>query len=126
MKRGRVDANQKEITQFFRGRGFAVAITSDLGNGFPDLVVSKAGFNILIEIKDGTKPPSQRRLTDDEEAFHAGWKGHIAIVKCEQDVIWLDSFIKKRAENELSYLSIITSGLGNPERMDHQPNIQAS
>jgi len=114
MKRGRVDANQKEITQFFRGRGFAVAITSDLGNGFPDLVVSKEGYTILIEVKDGTKPPSQRRLTDDEEAFHAGWKGHIAIVKNEQDVIWLDSYITKRAENDRINFCNSTSGLGHP------------
>ena len=94
-----------------------MAITSDLGNGFPDLVVSKEGYTILIEIKDGTKPPSQRRLTDDEETFHAGWKGHIAIVKSEQDVIWLDSLITKKAENERTYFSIITSGLGIPERL---------
>jgi hypothetical protein len=29
---------------------------------------------------DGRKPPSKRKLTADQEAFHASWSGEIAVV----------------------------------------------
>jgi len=35
----------------------------------------------LVEIKDGSRKPSEQRLTPDEEAFHAKWPGKIHIVR---------------------------------------------
>lgn len=76
----RIDANQNEIVQALRDVGASVAITSMVGSGFPDLVVGFRGRNFLFEIKDGSKPPSKRRLTDDEQEFFDTWRGIIFIV----------------------------------------------
>ena len=57
-KRARTDSNQTEIAQTFRDMGATVAFTHTIGGGFPDLVIGFRGVNLLIEIKDGAKPPS--------------------------------------------------------------------
>ena len=77
----KIDANQPEIVGALREVGASVAITSAVGDGFPDLVVGFRGFNFLMEIKDGTKPPSARKLTDDQIEFHADWLGSLCVVK---------------------------------------------
>ncbi|KKL82371.1 hypothetical protein LCGC14_1985420 [marine sediment metagenome] len=76
----RTDANQNEIVQALRDVGASVAITSALGKGFVDLVAGYRGINYLIEIKDGSKPPSARRLTPDEQEFHDLWRGAVIVV----------------------------------------------
>lgn len=77
----RIDANQPAMVKFLRDRSISVAITASLGNGFPDLVIGLPNrITCLVEIKDGSKPPSARKLTPDEQAFHDGWQGEIAIV----------------------------------------------
>lgn len=69
--------------------GASVAVTSSLRNGFPDIVVGYKGENYLIEIKDGSKPPSQRELTEDEKKFHENWNGSVQIVCNIDDLITL-------------------------------------
>ena len=65
----KVDLAQKGLVAELREGGYYVAITSQLGNGFPDLVVSD-GFNtVLVEVKNGPKD----QLTLKEKAFHANW-----------------------------------------------------
>jgi len=66
--------------------GFQVAHTHTIGHGFPDVVVSRKGRTQLIEIKDGSKPPSARKLTDDEKDFHMRWEDHIPIIESLDDV----------------------------------------
>lgn len=87
--RGRRDSNHGEIVATLRKLGFSVADTGNIGNGFPDLVVGFAGLNALIEIKDGSKPPSDRRLTDDQRMFHADWKGLILVIETVGDCMAL-------------------------------------
>lgn len=66
----RTDANHAEILQAFRDCGFQVFDTSRLGGGFPDCVVHRNTHGVvLVEIKDGAKPPSARKLTPDEDEF---------------------------------------------------------
>ena len=67
----RIDNNQHEIVDALRAVGCNVAITSSLGSGFVDLVVFRpsTGLLRLMEVKDGSKPPSRQRLTPDEEEF---------------------------------------------------------
>ena len=79
-KIGRVDSNQKELVKQLRAIGASVAITSNIGNGFVDIVVGYKGVNYLFEIKDGKKPPSQRKLTVDEAYFFDKWSGNCHIV----------------------------------------------
>ena len=87
MKAKRVDANQADIVRALRKVGAIVAITSAVGSGFPDIVVAFTGGIYLLEIKDGTKPPSATKLTKDEQAFHAKWHGYVHIVYSIDDAL---------------------------------------
>jgi hypothetical protein len=62
----RTDDNQTAIVATLRKMGARVAVLSGLGNGCPDLMIRYAGRWQPVEVKDGAKPPSGRRLTDDE------------------------------------------------------------
>ena len=66
MKYGKIDDNQKEIVAALREHGAFVQSLADIGKGCPDLLCAYAGSWFLLEIKDGSKPPSKRRLTEDE------------------------------------------------------------
>jgi hypothetical protein len=86
MKNYAVDANQSEIVAYARALGFSVAVTAKLGQGFPDIVMGKNGINYMVEIKDGKKPPSQRKLSEPEQKFHNAWRGQICIVESCADI----------------------------------------
>lgn len=64
----RVDANHAEIRDGLRADGWDVLDLSDVGGGVPDLCVANPqGFlPLFLEVKDGSKPPSARKLTDAE------------------------------------------------------------
>jgi len=85
---GRIDANQNLIVAGLRDCGYSVAITSQLGSGFPDIIVgSSSGRNYLFEIKDPSQPPSKRKLTKDEEEFKASWRGQYAVIETLDDAL---------------------------------------
>ena len=62
MRGNRTDSNQTELVKYFRAWGCSVLIIADLKNCC-DLVVSKHGRSIFVEVKDGAKPKSARKLT---------------------------------------------------------------
>lgn len=73
MGRGRpckVDGNHGEIRAVLRDLGAKVQDLSAVGRGVPDLLVMYRGRVELLEVKDGSKPPSARRLTPDEDRWH--------------------------------------------------------
>ena len=76
----RVDANQPKIVQALRQIGATVQHLYMVGDGCPDLLVGFRGINYVLEIKDGDKPPSKRKLTDDETRWHDDWRGEVVIV----------------------------------------------
>ena len=47
--RAKTDVNQKAVVEQLRAIGATVAITSQLGKGFPDIVVGYGGDNYLFE-----------------------------------------------------------------------------
>lgn len=71
----RADANQKEIVGALRKAGALVHITSQCGDGFPDLLVGWDDQLILMEVKDGSKKPSAQKLSPKEQAFFDKWQG---------------------------------------------------
>lgn len=90
MRAKRVDDNQPEIVkQLKKIPGVSVAHTHTIGDGFVDLVIGFRGNNYLCEVKDPSKPPSKRKLTPDEERFHARWTGQIAIIETVNDFLKL-------------------------------------
>tara|TARA_R110000803_G_C11935327_1_gene315893 strand:+ start:16 stop:303 length:288 start_codon:yes stop_codon:yes gene_type:complete len=85
----RKDANHNEITDCFISLGWSVLDISQLKNAC-DAFVSKGSCTIAIEIKDGSKPPSQRKLSTGEEKFRENWKGNWALVESIEDVILIN------------------------------------
>lgn len=83
----KIDTNQPEIVRALRRAGASVQILSMVGRGCPDVVVGFRGQTYLLEIKDGSLPPSKRTLTPDEKQWHAKWRGHVDIVESIEDAL---------------------------------------
>jgi hypothetical protein len=83
----RVDQNHVEIVKGLRAIGASVQSIASVGKGCPDLLVGMRGFNWILEVKDGSRPPSQRRLTDDEKKWHDSWRGDVRIVTCLDEAL---------------------------------------
>lgn len=60
----------------------------------PDLLVGYQGRNYLLEIKDGGKVPSARKLTPDQVAWHDAWRGAVCVVTSPEEAI---EFVRQRA-----------------------------
>ena len=75
----RIDANQNQIVDALRKAGAVVRIISQ-GDGIPDLLVGYRGYTILMEVKDGEKVPSARKLTEAEQRFFDDWRGGMLVV----------------------------------------------
>lgn len=96
-KYGKTDGNQTKVVEALRKAGLSVRITSMLGDGFPDLVVSGnyAPYwnkiiktkTVLIELKDPSQPPSKRKLTPDEQKFHNEWRGEIYVCTTADEIL---------------------------------------
>lgn len=97
--RAKVDSNQPQIVSVFRKMGCSVAHTHQIGKGFPDIVISlktKSGSKTLaVEIKDGDKVKSARKLTYQETIFHEYWQDEIPIIETVEDAINLVNRLKE-------------------------------
>ena len=85
----KTDANQSEIVQAMRRMGASVQHTHMIGRGCPDILAGIRGVNLFLEVKDGKKSPSKRRLTPDETEWHDSWRGQVAIVESIDDALAL-------------------------------------
>jgi len=85
----RVDANQKRIVAALRKVGATVQHLHRLGKGCPDLLVGWQGQNILMEVKDGSKPPSAQKLTPDEVKWCGQWRGRVLLVRDASEAVVL-------------------------------------
>lgn len=74
-KRARIDDNQNEVVKALRSIGCMVQSLATIGNGCADLLVLSPFTSRmhLLEVKDGRRPPSERRLTKDELRFGEFW-----------------------------------------------------
>lgn len=86
----RVDDNQTAVVETLRRLGCSVFSVASVGRGCPDLLVGVGGRTHLVEVKDGSKAPSARRLTPLEEQFARTWRGaRVELVECPEDCIEL-------------------------------------
>lgn len=92
----RTDANQRVIVEAFRDMGASVQVLSEVGKGCPDVIVGVFGINLLVEIKDGEKAPSQRALTEKEKQFHEKWKGQVCVINSVDEAFNLVKSINNR------------------------------
>jgi Holliday junction resolvase len=71
----KVDTNHADVVEALRSAGASVQSLATIGKGCPDLLVGYKGMSLLFEVKDGTRSPSKRRLTDDQEEWIKAWRG---------------------------------------------------
>ena len=85
----KIDANQTEIVKALRQVGASVQSLASTGKGCPDLLIGFRGVNWLLEIKDGQKVKSARKLTPDQIEWHESWRGRVYIVESVDQAISL-------------------------------------
>lgn len=83
----KVDRNHGEIVKALRAVGAGVCDLSAVGQGCPDLLVSWGRCWYLLEVKDGAKSPSRRKLTPDQQAWHAAHRAQVHIVETVEDAL---------------------------------------
>ena len=81
--RAKVDANQCDVVAALRAIGCTVVSLAAVGRGVPDLLVGRLGRTYLLEVKDGRRPPSERKLTEDQLKWHGAWLGGTLAVVCD-------------------------------------------
>ncbi len=72
----RRDDNEQGIVKALRAIGCEVYFI----NQPADLIVGYCGKTLILEVKDGAKPPSARKLTPNEQKFFDTWNGGPAYV----------------------------------------------
>ncbi len=112
----KVDRNQAEIVSALRAAGASVQTLHAVGGGVPDLLVGYEGNNLLLEVKDSLRPPSERKLTPDEDEWHAKWRGQVATVKSIHEALdVLESEVEENArlKHEIRNLQQILVAAGD-------------
>lgn len=79
----RTDANLTLIVDAFRSMGCSVNVRND---DMADLDVGYRGISMIVEVKDGKKPPSKRKLTTNQLKKRETWTGGIRLVQDLDDV----------------------------------------
>lgn len=85
----KVDGNHADIVAALVAHGASVQSLAASGEGVPDLLVGWRGFNILMEVKDGSLVPSHRKLTPPQKKWHAGWKGTAHVVNSVDEALFI-------------------------------------
>lgn len=83
----RLDGNHAAVVDALRAAGIAVKSLASVGGGMPDLLCALRGVNVLLEVKDGSKPPSERALTAAEVEFFDTWPGAAFMVKSPEEAV---------------------------------------
>ena len=88
----RRDANAKDILAILRDCGFSVLDLSQVGDGAPDALVGRNGYELLIEIKT-----EKGALEDSQLQWMERWRGvPVLIARSAAEVLAVfDSFVQR-------------------------------
>jgi len=75
----KVDSNQEEIVKAFRQAGATVKPVHQI-KGFVDILVGYCGIDQQVEIKDGAKFASKKKLSQAEQDHWDSWKGRRPVI----------------------------------------------
>lgn len=93
----RIDGNQKAIVSELRAYGFRVRVTSDVGHGFPDLLVWKNKRAVGVEIKVAGK---RKQLTAEETEMGDWWQdlgANYLVAESAQEIVeWFKAAEEKQ------------------------------
>jgi len=87
----KVDANHSLVVKTLREMGCSVFDTSSVGRGFPDLVVSRKGATVLVEVKADAKS----KFTPAQQAFLLNWQGAVSRIHDVEGAINLAKTLEK-------------------------------
>lgn len=82
----RLDSNHAEIVEALKRAGVRVRSMAAVGDGFPDLLCGFRDTLVLLEVKDGSRPPSERKLSQSEAEFVATWPKTYVVTSGEEAV----------------------------------------
>lgn len=82
----RADGNQPAIVAALRKAGASVQPLHTVGQGVPDLLVA-FDRTFVMEIKDPSKPKSDRKLTPAQQKWHDGWIGEKHVVETPESAV---------------------------------------
>ena len=113
----KVDSNHGIIVAAFQAHGCSVQSLAAVGRGVPDLLVGCAGRNYLVEVKDGSKVKSARKLTELQVRWQRMWKADVALVESLADV---EACVKrwKSREEELAEMGALAKHLPMPSDVE--------
>jgi hypothetical protein len=83
---GRTDGNHADVVRELTKAGVLVRSMAGVGDGFPDLLCAFRGVLVLLEVKDGSLPPSERKVTAKETEFLAAWPSSYVVTSPEEAV----------------------------------------
>ncbi len=82
-----LDSNHASVVARFRALGCTVLRIESAQAGCPDLLVGRCGVDQQVEVKDGAKVPSARRMSAAQLEHQASWRGRgPVLVECPEDV----------------------------------------
>jgi hypothetical protein len=84
MRAKRKDANHHSVLDHIVSLGWSALDLASFGAPV-DLAVGKPGIAALVEIKDGAKPPSKRKITKEGQALRERWEGPYLVVTSPAD-----------------------------------------
>jgi len=106
----RKDSNHKQIVDELRRNGWYVTDVSNIPK-ICDIRISakwnRTPIDICVEIKDGSKAPSKRKLTSDEKEYIRAYPSHVAIVENVDDVAVITQMSVDFCFNKGNYLDIM-------------------
>ena len=76
---GRKDSNHRELVDYWRGLNGSWQDTCEV-TGALDGIAGAHGIDVRVEIKDGSKPRSDRRLTPAEIKTIVEWRGRKPLI----------------------------------------------
>jgi Holliday junction resolvase len=76
------DENHDEVVDALVKAGCSVYDASEFGDGFPDIVVGRAGSCYLLEIKSASGQLRKKQIE-----FQMSWRGHFAVVRSPMEAL---------------------------------------
>ena len=119
----KVDRNQAEIVAALRAVGASVQPLHAVGQGCPDLAVGFRGAVYFLEVKDGSLPPSARKLTPAQIEWHRDWRGHVAVVLTAEEALRAIGVEGYRDLHQRIVRNEASREGGTPRGSDHNPEI---
>jgi hypothetical protein len=80
------DANHNDISDALQKAGCAIVDVSNLGGGFPDLIVCRQRKTYLVEIKNTKTSYGKRGPNKNQKVWAQGWPEKVYILKSLEDV----------------------------------------